>query len=664
MKKAFITALVLILLGGGVVFALPKLLPLANLQQMVKDKVHAATGRELSFSDAQLVIFPDVAVQLKNAALSNAPWAKDKFMLEVGTLDVMLALRPLFGRRVEIKSFNLKSPVVHLEKNVDGKGNWQFAPVEKVAAAPAAVSSNGAGSAFKFQMGSVKISDGRFSFFDRAKNTQQQVDKVNLAVVFPGMDSPLHLDGDLEYRQKRINLVVDLEKPAALLAGKTSPGSMDIKTDDMTAKVNGNFSEQGVLVKGDVDAQVSSLSALAAWLGADSRKLPFEKASFKSKAEVTTSQLALKDAVLSLDEVEAKGDMMLGFSGKLDLRARLALGKLALDRFTGGGALSSSGESSVPAAAEQREGWDTTPIDFNGLKSVDADLVLNTQGFSLKGMDAGPSTLTVLLKDGALHFSSSDASLSGGKFSSGLTVDAAQAPPGMTFKFAMSGVQAKPVLETFAHFKKLSGTAESTVSVASRGVSQKDIIGNLSGNGSAVFRNGSLEGIDLLNIAKLVQNRLGEMGVGTGKTDFVEMGGTFSLDKGVAINKDLTVKGPLVQATGAGSVDLPQEYVQYRITPVLAASATVSGAKGISVPLDIRGPFSKIRIKPDYQSVIQHAIENPAELKDTIKGIRQQVSPLLKDLKKDPAAALQGLFGGSLPGLAPPPANQPAEGKP
>jgi AsmA protein len=434
---------------------------------------------------------------------------------------------------------------------------------------------------------------------------------------------------------------------------------MNLKTDDLSVKSAGVLAMQGEMFNGNVETNVSSLAGLLAWAGGgQQQKLPFEKVSFTSAVRATKTDLVLKDADLMLDEVHAKGNMNIGFAGKPDIFARLSLNKLNLDRFTGGSPAAAKGGSAATENADTQKssGWDAAPIDLSGLKAVNADLELKTEGFSVSGADVGPSVLTVTLQNGNLNFKSSEASLFEGKLSSDLNVNAAASTMGFNFK--MSGVQAKPVLTKFAHFKNLSGTADASVSVTSSGNSQKALISNLKGNGSTVFKNGSLEGIDLVNIAKLVQKHLTDLNVGAGKTDFVELGGTFVIANGIATNNDLKMKGPLLQATGKGTIDLPQKYIQYRVIPVLTASSAVENASGIAVPVDIKGPFSNIKVIPDFASVVKDIMNNPAAAKQTLKNVQDQGKLLLKGLKQDPTKALQGLLGGGLLG-APAPAAQP-----
>jgi len=650
LKKLLWIVLIVGALDIGIILALPHIVPMEKVAAEAKDQVRRATGRELNFSGVEFVFWPNIGIELKQATFSNPVWAKERNMISLGKIDVALALMPLFERHIVVKRFILSEPVIHLEIGEDGRKNWDFANAAPGTSAGTLQTASGSGAeGFDFQFGRMKISKGKLIFVDHQKGGSYSVGDIDVEASLPDLKSALQLDGALTYKEKRVDLEAWLEKPADFFNGKTSPGRVILKTEDLTVKAEGIMASQGTLLKGTMEAAISSLAKALAWTGGGKeQKQPFEKVSFTGDAQVTKTDIILKGAVLKLDEVQAKGDMNVSFTGKPDIFARLSLNKLNLDRFTGSAAGEGGGGEKK---AGGQSGWDTTPIDFSGLREVNADLQLKTEGFSVRGVDVGPSVLTVQLQDANLHFKSSEAGLFDGRFASEMTINAAGARPAIAFAFSMAGVQAKPVLTTFADFKKLSGAADAKISVTASGNNQKALISTLAGSGSAVFRNGSLEGIDLVKIAKMVQNRLTDMGVGEGKTDFVEMGGTFTINAGIASNNDLKMKGPLLQATGQGIIDLPQKYVQYRAIPVLTASSAVEGASGLAVPVDIKGPFSDIKIRPDFAAVVTDVLKDPSAAKQTLKNIKEQGKALgldIKTIKKDPMKGLQNLLGGGL----------------
>ncbi|MDE1152498.1 MAG: AsmA family protein [Micavibrio sp.] len=663
MKKFAIFLLVLVLLIGGGIFAATRFISKDEVQKRVIAAVKEKTGRDLAFSDMRLGFFPNIGLRLQNVTFSNASWAGDKTMVSLNEMNLGLALKPLFSKQIEVTRFVLDKPVIHLEVAADGRKNWEFSQLKdkedakttKGDAAEGAPKAN-LSSDLGFKFSEFQIKDGALSFTDRQKGTTVLLENIGATVKYPDLASAIQLDGTALYNKKKVNVFASIENPIDFLNGKASPGKLSLKTDDFKAVVDGSLATAGTMLAGSIETEISSLANTVAWAtGGKPQEMPFEKVSFSSKAQASASELKLVSATLALDDVTAKGNVTLGYGGaKPTLNARVSVNKLNLDRFTGGKKDGGDAKDAAPAkTASPQAGWDAKPIDFSGLKAVNADLVLQTEGFSLRGADVGPSTLTVNLQDGNLHAKSSEATLFSGKFSSDVTVNAAAATPALAFHFNMKDVQAKPVLTTFADFKKLSGTVDANVDVTSTGRSQQAIVNALAGTGSFLFKNGALEGIDLVNVAKMIQSRLGEMGVGEGKTEFVDLGGTFVITAGVAHNSDLKLRGPLVQSTGAGDINLPQKRVDYRVLPVLTASSAVDGAKGITVPVDIKGPFSDIKVKPDYKGAVQGLLDNPEDAKAAAKNVRDQGKTILKDIKKDPKAALGNLLGGGLFGKKP-----------
>lgn len=649
LKKLLIIILVLVVLVAGGLFAVAAFAPLDKVEQMAVEMVKQQTGRDLSFKNTKVMFWPNIGVRLQNVALSNPDWAASDSMMTLDEMDVRLALRPLLDKQIQIKRFVLNKPVINLEVGADGRQNWVFTPAKPAQETPAATGeadaekSGGGFDAAGFKMDEFEIRQGRLSFTDAQNKTGHTVENINITISFPDIDSAFQMDGALQYLGKRVQLVATLEAPKAFIEGRASAGSLIVDSDDLDAKINGTFkSKETLLSDARIEASVHSLSSLLAWVGGGApQNLPFEKVSFQSKAEASADLLKLTDASLTLDDVSATGDVTLKLGGaKPDVFARLAIGKLNLDRFAKA-AVQKQDSGAAPADVPAQD-WDATPIDFSGLKAVNADLVLKTQGFSVKGAEVGPSTLTALLKNGVLEASSSEAALFGGVFSSALTLNAAQATPAQSFTFNMKGVDAHPVLKTFAGFDKLSGKADANVSLTASGNSQKSIIGNLNGKGDVMFRNGAITGIDAVNIAQMIQSGLKDAGIGGGKTEFVEMGGTFTIAKGVAHNDDLKLRGPLVQVTGAGDVDLPKKYVKYLVKPLLTASSAEENAGGITVLVHIVGPFSNIRVKPDFAAAVKDVFKDPAALKEQGKIIEDN----FKEIKKDPGKAIENLLGG------------------
>src|SRR3546814_8582148 len=99
--------------------------------------------------------------------------------------------------------------------------------------------------------------------------------------------------------------------------------------------------------------------------------------------------------------------------------------------------------------------------------------------------------------------------------------------------------------------------------------------------GAVVFRDGAIKGI---NIAAMLRNistaAIDQSFDEAATTDFAELSGTFTIDKGIVTNKDLSLVAPLVRMTGEGQIPLPPRTVDYVVKHKLVAS--IAGQGGAS----------------------------------------------------------------------------------
>ncbi len=111
----------------AIIVAVPLLVPTSVYKEQVVSLVKKQTGRDLTIGgDVGLSFFPRLAVKVDDVDLSNATWAKDKSMASMKELRAAIKIIPLFSGNVEIDSFMLVDPVIHLEVKADGTPNWQF----------------------------------------------------------------------------------------------------------------------------------------------------------------------------------------------------------------------------------------------------------------------------------------------------------------------------------------------------------------------------------------------------------------------------------------------------------------------------------------------------------------------------------------------------------
>lgn len=663
---AIVAGLIVILIAAAV--ALPFLIPAGVYKERIVSLVKSQTGRDLAIGgEVGFSVFPQLAIKVENVSLSNAPWAKERDMASMRELRAALKIMPLFKGEVEIDSFVLVDPVIHLEVRADGTPNWQFGGA---AAAPSAPAQGAGGAAVKqVRLGEVSISNGTATYRNAKTGGSLAFEKIDLDLSLPSLDDPFEADGSLVWNNEKLTLRLAAARPRALTAGGETPVSLALQSARIDAAYEGTVRPfEGLRFAGNVKLDVPSVRALAQWLGnplADGNG--FGPLAIEGRASGGNGAYAFSNAKVSLDGMNATGDLNVATGG----RRPVVKGKLAVDRIDANAYLAPEGAGPTPTpvgnAAGADEGWSNAPIDLSGLKAADADIAFSAGEILVRKIRIGESALTLRLNNGVMTANLSKLALYEGAGSGALTLDGSAGKPRANASFSIAGVAAEPLLTDVADLKRLQGATALNFAVATAGASQREMVGALGGKGEVKFTNGKIKGI---NVAQLARTALGGAITGWGSggsqdTDFSEFGGTFTIVNGILANDDLKLLSPLVRVTGAGKVDLPARTLNYRVAPKLAATLEGQGgateAKGLEVPVIIEGPWSAPHFRPDLASMIQ----NPQTI-EQLKGLKEDGGKsLLKGLipgatqPQSPAPSTSGETPQSAPAEPAPEETQP-----
>jgi len=640
---AILAGLLLIVIAAVIV--VPMLVPMETYKTKVAELVKTQTGRDLRIDgDIGLSFFPNIAVSIGDVGLSNADWARDSEMASMKEMRAALKLIPLFSGNVEVDSFILVDPIIHLEVRKDGTPNWQFETASSQAPAAEETPAEGGGGAAvnQLRLGEVSIQNGSATYRNAQTGASYAMESVNLDLAMPGLDEPFIADGSLVWNGDEINIDLNAERPRALTEGGETPVTLSISAPKISTSYEGKLKViDGVAFAGQVDLDVSSVRELAAWAG---NPMPagegFGPLAISGQASGTDNSYRFSDAKIGFDGMNATGDLAVITGGT---RPKVS-GKLAVDKIDVNTYLADAGEGGSGASGGGPSGgdagWSTEPIDLSGLKAVDADFTFSADQILVQKLKVGQSALKLALANGVLNANLSKLSLYEGQGSGKLTVNGASATPKIKADFTLAGLEAEPFLTDAADFSRLQGASAFDIAISTAGRSQRDMVSALDGKGSIKFANGKIKGINLAQLTRTVLSAAttGWQSGGSQDTDFSELGGTFTINNGILQNNDLKLLSPLVRVTGAGKVNMPAKTLDYRVEPKLAATLEGQGgeteATGIEVPILITGSWSNPRFAPDLKSMIQ----NRENIKKTIDSIKEDKGKsLLKGLMGEPA---------------------------
>jgi len=613
MKKLLIGLAVIVVVIVAAAVVVPFFVPIDTYKNQLITRVKAATGRDLKIAGAvKFSLLPVLGLEANQVSFSNAPGASTPEMIQLGKLEVALKLFPLLGGEVVIDRFVLDQPVIDLEIDKQGRPNWSFAAAAPPAGAPAAPAQSaqpaapagGASALSQLRLDDVRLVNGKLSYLDQRTGQKQELSDVNMKLSLPNFDSPFAADGSLTWRGKQVKATINVANPRALVTAATTDAAVKIASDPISFDYKGKITNANPMkVEGPIDLKIPSVRGLADWTGNPLQmqgKDTFGLLEIKGNLAMVGSKIGFTDAQLAFDAIKAKGEFAFDGGGpKPKLQGKLDVDKLDVNPYMPPeGASGSGGGAAKPAAsaAPAKSGWSDAPIDLSGLRAADADFALTVGSMLVRKIQIGQSALNLQLNGGKLVADLSKLALYQGGGKGRLTVDGSGAVPGIDANFNLSGVQAEPLLKDAADMDRFSGTGAFDIAVTGHGHSQREIVGTLNGKGDLKFTNGVIKGFDL---GAMIKNVTSAFGAGGGETQFSQLTGTYTITNGILTNNDLDLQAPIVHATGAGTVDLPQRTVNYRIKPL---NANIAGVNLVGLAIAVEGPWDNLSYRPDISS--------------------------------------------------------------
>ncbi len=335
---------------------------------------------------------------------------------------------------------------------------------------------------------------------------------------------------------------------------------------------------------------------------------------------VATGSADLIDVVLARSTIgrsDLRGTLGLYLSeGRPRIEARLEAGEVALDPFL---AIASGGTPGDAVAtqevSEDTPRWSHGEFDLGVLNDVDAHVELVAEKALFQGLAFQRPVVVADLADGRLAIERLDGELFGGRVAmTGFIADGS--PHAIALDVALANADMEQVLTHFAGSDAIAGRLYLDFTVEGQGLSQRDIVQSLAGEGSVTLRRGILRGIDL----RRINDRLGELDGGIaiaallaeasagGETAIIAADGAFLASDGVVRSDDLRVLLDGAQADFVLSADLPRWWID------MEGEARLTGhAVAPVLPIAVHGPIDGPERVVDTRFLENFLVQRAAE---------------------------------------------------
>ncbi|PLW77853.1 AsmA family protein [Cohaesibacter celericrescens] len=501
--------------------------------------------------------------------------------------------------------------------------------------------------------GVIALKNGQFthSALQVAIPNQESASLRNITstITISGLEAPADIKGGFSWNDETIRYASTVGLSEAF-KGAPIPASLSLDARPVSIGLSGRIDPANAsLSDSQLSLKTTSSKALLAWLGQEvSSGTPNVPMSLSTRLAFAPQKTSLNGLSLQMGQSRGSGDITYSTasSAKPTLNGKLAFETLDVTPFMGDGAAQgrTASKASTANAKTSTNGWDTTPIDFSGLNTLNADLAFSANSLVARDIATGPVSLQTKLQNGQLTTSLDQLSLYDGQGTGGFTVNAQSSPAKIGANFALSGMQMAQFLSDSIDLKSLSGTGGVSINLTTTGNNQAQLIGALDGTGKLEVKNGQIKGINIPQMLRTLKGNILEGWASTGSqsTDFSALTASFAFDKGIVSNSDLLMLSPLLRLTGAGNIDLPNKRIDYKTTPKLISKLKGQGglvdADGIPIPIIIKGKLDKPRIYPDIPGILENPqaiLQGLGELGGTGKAASESIQKVKKTVTKE-----------------------------
>ncbi|TDX29222.1 AsmA family protein [Rhodovulum visakhapatnamense] len=611
----------------GLAVAAVLLMPADRVARLAADQVQKATGRSLTVAGGvRPSLWPEIGVETGAVTLANADWSEAGPMLSAEGLAVGIDLSALLRGEIAVREVTVLAPRILLERAADGRVNWDFSAGTLAAADPAvpdAVSDaapdatgpdadQGPGALAGLTLDRGEISDGDLVYLDHASGARTELSGVDATIALPDRDGPADLKLTAVLNGQEIGLSARLGHAAALAAGDPTRLTLESALGRASLAFDGQLDLAPLSAEGKLYADLSDLRAIFAAAGATPPDLPpgvGQRLVLEGQAAYTPEgAIRLDRASLRQDGNTLTGNLAFAPADpRPHLEAQLSAGTLDLTAFSVGGSGSASATGGGGSSGEASSGgWSTAPIDAGWLGALDAEIGFKAEAINAGKVRLGPVRLDARLEDRRLAVDLHELQAYAGNVTG--TV-AANGREGLSLAgdLDIAGVSVQTLLSDFAGFDRLVTSADLQVDLTASGNSVSALMGSLSGGGALGFGQGEFRGLDLAGM--LVNLDPSYMGAGA-RTIFDSISASFTIDRGVLSNSDLSISAPLLTARGSGHVGLAARTLDYTIVPTALPGAE-SG--GVSVPLRITGPWAAPNVRLDVEALAEARLKQERE---------------------------------------------------
>ncbi len=530
--------------------------------------------------DVDLSLTPRITVN--QVELANASWGSRSQMFTLDRLQFNIRLLDLLRGRLVLPEIKLSQPRIFLEKNPQGKGNWEFAtktqqkePADRT----------------EFpKIGLLSIDKGRLDYRDARTDTTIDLD-ISTAVG-RSEERAIELKGDGSFQQEKFTLRA---QGGSLLSlwdkNKPYPIDINIAFGDTKAIARGTFVEPLQLREPNltVDLQGPDLAKLYPIIGVSLPQTP----PYKLAGQLTRrkAEWALKKLKGSVGNSDLSGAIAYGIRGERPyLKGDLRSHRLDFKDLAG-----FIGANPTPRERESKRLFPDQPYNLNALRAGDADVEFRGDNIITPNLPIDEFVAHLRLDHGDLSITPLNFVIDIGQITSSIGLDARQEKIATKAKIEINRVPLKRLLANTRFAEESAGTFIGRANLEARGNSIAEMLGAADGEVVIVMENGRISNLLMELLGLDVAESLGLLLTKDPSIPIRCIVANFNVSQGQMKTQPFVIDTTDTNVIGEGWINLRDETVDFRLT----AHPKDPSLFSMRAPLIIKGALKTPAAYPD-----------------------------------------------------------------
>jgi AsmA family protein len=560
------------------------------LRGYASERASGAAGRKIEIANIDVDLGWVTRIRLDGLNIANAPWAKAEALTKLEQAEVSIRLAPLLRGRLELPEVYLRKPEIALEKNAEGKSNWDFSenPAGVAAAETAAPDKR---SEFPV-IGTLRIEEGKARYVDQVQGLEVDLD-ISTAVGEAGRKDTLRLQGMGQLGGEPFKLDLVGGSILSLREGSEPyPFSINVQAGETQVAVEGTAQDPIQLSGFDASLKLSgpSLSKLFPVLGVALPPTP--PYSIEGRLTRQETLWSFTDFAGKVGGSDLKGALQFR-TGDDQARPRLT-GRVVSSNlnFKDLGGLIGAGDDEKK---DPNRVLPDAPIDLERLRAMDADVRFDAARIVGPAIPIEKLSTHVVLQNGIATLKPLKFTLAFGDIDGMLRLDGSREIPVVEIDTDLRRISLGELLPKNIG-KESAGLLAGKVQLKGTGRSTAEVLGSADGHVSLFMAGGQLNLVIAelagLDVAEAVTLLVG----GKEKVHPIRCFVTdFDAKQGVLIPNAIVLDTTDTNITGEGSVSLKDEGLDLVIRPQPKDFSPLT----LRAPILVRGSFAKPRVLPD-----------------------------------------------------------------